>query len=80
MNVLGVVSLLEHRSNQMVESQNVLIKRIKYSLDSPGHKLITPLFSRQSEENDQNDNRDRERDRDREKQTDKRKEETCHDP
>lgn len=36
-----VVSPLEHRSNRMVESQNVLIKRIKYSLDSLGHKLIT---------------------------------------
>lgn len=37
----SVVSPLEHRSNRMVESQNVLIKRIKYSLDSLGHKLIT---------------------------------------
>lgn len=37
----SIVSVLEHRSNRMVESQNVLIKRIKYSLDSLGHKLIT---------------------------------------
>lgn len=30
----------DHRSNRMVESQSVLIKRIKYSLDFLGHKLI----------------------------------------
>lgn len=29
-----------YRSNRMVESQSVLIKWIKYSLDSVGHKLI----------------------------------------